>query len=45
MIYRVTRENKGRYETLYFGSEPECEKYLDSMENQKGVFVESLWLL
>ena len=40
MIYRVTRENKGRYETLYFGSEPECEKYLDSMENKKGVFVE-----
>lgn len=39
MIYRVTQESKGRYETLYFGSKNECENYVKRI-NKKGVFVE-----
>ena len=40
MIYRVMKESKGRYETLYFGSKNECEHYLSMMKDKKGAFVE-----
>lgn len=40
MIYRVIKESKGRYETLFFGSEPECEEYLNNMDEKEGAFVE-----
>lgn len=40
MVYRVVKESKGRYETLYFGTMDECIKYMDKLEDKKGVFVE-----
>ena len=43
MIYRVTHESKGRYETIYFGTKKECEDYLLRLKDKKGAFVEKAY--